>query len=77
MLLRGVGIDRWFHTGVSELNTCTYSVGCGFTSRLGCIYKFLNRNTKEINQENDIRYVVWLPPSECGGFTGTFQEAEM
>ena len=31
-----VAAGHWFHTGVSELHT--YSVGCGFTSRLGRIY---------------------------------------
>ena len=31
----------------------------------------------EIYQEPDGMYVVWLSPSERGGFTGTFREAEM
>ena len=31
----------------------------------------------EIYQEPVGMFVVWLSPSECGGFTGTFWEAEM
>ena len=58
-----------FRAEISKLHT--YSVRRGFASGSG-------RNISvEKYQEPDGMYVVWLSPSERGGFTGAFREAEM
>ena len=66
---KGVGIAYWFHTGIAELHT--YSVGCVSLPGMG-EYISEKKYKKKL-----IKNPVELMWSGCGGFTGTFREAEI
>ena len=59
-----VEMAQWFRSGISEPHA--YSIGRAWAIFFSEIYK-----------EPDGMYVVWLSPSERGGFTGTFRESEL